>query len=36
MFAGDLIDEGAIGRVIQVLGLGPHRLNAPEEARLVF
>jgi predicted dehydrogenase len=27
--AGDLIEEGAIGRVIQVLGLGPHRLNAP-------
>jgi predicted dehydrogenase len=27
--AGELIREGAIGRVIQVLGLGPHRLNAP-------
>jgi predicted dehydrogenase len=27
--AGQLIEEGAIGRVIQVLGLGPHRLNAP-------
>lgn len=27
--AGDLIQEGAIGRVVQVLGLGPHRLNAP-------
>lgn len=26
--AGDLIEGGAIGRVIQVLGLGPHRLNA--------
>ena len=26
--AGDLIQQGAIGRVIQVLGLGPHRLNA--------
>jgi predicted dehydrogenase len=25
--AGELIDDGAIGRVIQVLGLGPHRLN---------
>jgi len=26
--AGTLIREGAIGRVIQVLGLGPHRLSA--------
>ena len=29
VFAGRLIDEGAIGRILQVLGLGPHRLNAP-------
>ncbi|MDF2941967.1 MAG: hypothetical protein K0S01_825 [Herbinix sp.] len=28
IYAGYLIEEGAIGRVIQVLGLGPHRLNA--------
>ncbi|WP_130836450.1 Gfo/Idh/MocA family protein [Lachnoclostridium sp. Marseille-P6806] len=28
VFAGQLIEEGAIGRVIQVLGLGPHRLSA--------
>ncbi len=28
VYAGDLIKGGAIGRVIQVLGLGPHRLNA--------
>jgi predicted dehydrogenase len=28
VFAGDLIAQGAIGRVMQVLGLGPHRLNA--------
>lgn len=27
VFAGQLIKEGAIGRVIQVLGLGPHRLS---------
>lgn len=27
--AGQLVQEGAIGRVLQVLGLGPHRLNAP-------
>lgn len=26
--AGDLIQQGAIGRVIQVIGLGPHRLGA--------
>jgi len=28
VFAGQLIQDGAIGRVVQVLGLGPHRLNA--------
>ena len=28
VFAGQLIAEGTIGRVLQVLGLGPHRLNA--------
>lgn len=28
VYAGQLIEEGRIGRVIQVLGLGPHRLNA--------
>jgi predicted dehydrogenase len=27
MFATDLVQQGAIGRVIQVLGLGPHRLG---------
>ena len=27
MFATDLVRDGAVGRVIQVLGLGPHRLN---------
>lgn len=25
--AGELIEDGAIGRVLQVIGLGPHRLN---------
>lgn len=29
VYAGQLILEGAIGRVLQVIGLGPHRLNAP-------
>ncbi len=28
VFAGDLVKKGAIGRVLQVIGLGPHRLNA--------
>lgn len=28
VYAGRLIEEGAIGRVVQVIGLGPHRLNA--------
>ncbi|WHY71867.1 Gfo/Idh/MocA family protein [Fictibacillus enclensis] len=28
VFAGELIDKGAIGRVIQVTGFGPHRLSA--------
>jgi len=27
VYAGDLVQGGAIGRVIQVLGLGPHRLS---------
>jgi predicted dehydrogenase len=28
VFAGQLIEQGAIGKVIQVVGLGPHRLGA--------
>jgi predicted dehydrogenase len=28
-FAGQLVKDGAIGQVVQVMGLGPHRLNAP-------
>lgn len=27
MFATDLVNDGVIGRVVQVVGLGPHRLN---------
>ncbi len=30
VFAGQLIDEGAVGRVLQVLGLGPHRVGDPK------
>jgi predicted dehydrogenase len=36
MHAGDLIAQGAIGRVIQVIGLGPHRLNAPSRPAWFF
>jgi len=28
-FAGELIADGAIGKVVEVVGFGPHRLNAP-------
>ena len=36
VFAGELIAQGAIGRVVQVLGLGPHRLNAPTRPAWFF
>ncbi|MFC7395085.1 Gfo/Idh/MocA family protein [Scopulibacillus cellulosilyticus] len=36
VFAGQLIEQGAIGRVIQVLGTGPHRLNAAERPEWLF
>ncbi len=36
VFAGQLIAEGAIGRVVQVIGLGPHRLNAPSRPDWFF
>lgn len=29
VYADQLIRDGAIGRVLQVIGLGPHRINAP-------
>jgi predicted dehydrogenase len=29
VYAGQLIQQGTLGRVLQVIGLGPHRLNAP-------
>jgi len=29
MFAGQLIADGAIGRVVQTMGTGPHRANMP-------
>ena len=36
IFAGQLIAEGAVGRVVSVLGLGPHRLNAPSRPAWFF
>jgi len=36
MFAGELIEQGAIGRVLHVLGLGPHRLNAKSRPAWFF
>lgn len=34
--AGQLIEQGAIGRVIQLMGTGPHRLNAPSRPGWFF
>lgn len=36
VFAGQLVQEGAIGRVVQVIGFGPHRLNAPSRPDWFF
>lgn len=36
VYAGNLIEDGAIGRVLQVIGLGPHRLNAPSRPEWFF
>ncbi|PZE22077.1 Gfo/Idh/MocA family protein [Paenibacillus xerothermodurans] len=36
VFAGDLVQQGAIGRVVQVIGFGPHRLNAPSRPDWFF
>lgn len=36
IYAGNLIDGGAIGRVLQVIGMGPHRLNAPSRPDWFF
>ncbi|MHB9294768.1 hypothetical protein PilKf_00495 [Pillotina sp. SPG140] len=36
VFAGQLIEQGAIGRVIQVIGFGPHRLGAPHRPDWFF
>jgi len=36
VLAGQLVNEGAIGRVLQVMGMGPHRLNAPARPEWFF
>jgi predicted dehydrogenase len=36
VFAGELVQQGAIGRVVNVLGLGPHRLNAKSRPAWFF
>ncbi len=36
VYAGQLIKEGAIGKVVQVLGLGPHRLSAKSRPEWFF
>jgi predicted dehydrogenase len=36
IYAGKLIEDGAIGRVVQVIGMGPHRLNAPSRPGWFF
>src|SRR5689334_11812929 len=36
VFAGQLVSDGAIGRVVHVLGMGPHRVNAPSRPAWFF
>ena len=36
VYAGQLIESGAIGKVIQVIGLGPHRLSAASRPAWFF
>jgi len=36
VFAGQLIEEGAIGKVVSVAGFGPHRLSAPARPAWFF
>ncbi len=36
VYAGQLVKQGAIGRVIQIIGLGPHRLSAPSRPDWFF
>lgn len=36
VYAGQLIDAGEIGQVLQVIGVGPHRLSAPSRPKWFF
>ncbi|WP_426445276.1 Gfo/Idh/MocA family protein [Paenibacillus sp. S-38] len=36
VYAGQLVEQGAVGRVVQVTGFGPHRLNAPSRPHWFF
>jgi predicted dehydrogenase len=36
MFATDLVRDGVLGRVVQVVGLGPHRLSKPTRPAWFF
>lgn len=36
VYAGHLVQQGAIGRVLQVIGMGPHRLNANSRPEWFF
>ena len=36
VYAGRLIEQGAIGRVVQVIGMGPHRINLPSRPDWFF
>ncbi len=36
IYAGQLVQDGAIGRVVQVAGFGPHRLNLPSRPDWFF
>mgnify|MGYP001197138655 FL=1 len=36
VYAGQLIEQGAIGKVVQVTGFGPHRLNAQARPQWFF
>lgn len=36
VFAGQLVEQGAIGRVVEMIGMGPHRLMASARPRWFF
>ncbi|MEK4064871.1 MULTISPECIES: Gfo/Idh/MocA family protein [unclassified Paenibacillus] len=36
VYAGQLIRQGVIGRVLQIIGMGPHRLSAPSRPEWFF